>query len=74
MAAVLIACHTDSGRVTRTRCRTREQCWELADRVVAGWLARVRGSRYHDPRDRVTGHAPGMKGHRAPFRFEVVSP
>jgi hypothetical protein len=74
MPAVLIASHTESGRVTRTRCRSREECWRLADRVVEGWLRKVQGSRYRDPRDRITGAAPGCRGRLVPFRFEVVSP
>jgi hypothetical protein len=71
---ILIISHTETGRVTRTACRTRERCWAHADRILAGWLARVRGSRYRDPRDRVTGAAPGIRGRRPPWVFEVVSP
>jgi hypothetical protein len=71
---VLIISHRGSGRVVRKPCATREQAWEMADRVLAGWLRKVQGSRYRDPRDRVTGCAPGMRGTRAPLCFEVVSP
>jgi hypothetical protein len=75
MAAVLIASHVTSGRVVRVRRRTKEQCWEHADRILAGWLARVRGSRYwgRDARDRITGPAPGVSGSRPPWRFEVTA-
>jgi hypothetical protein len=74
MAAVLVASHTESGRVTRTRCRTREQAWDLADRVYLGWLRRVHGSRYQDPRAPQPGRAVPVRSRRPPWRFEVVSP
>jgi hypothetical protein len=74
MAAVLIASHTESGRVTRTACHTREECWEMADRVVLGWLRRVHGSRYQDPRAPLPSRAVAVPSRRCPFRFEVVSP
>jgi hypothetical protein len=71
---VLIISHRGSGRVVRKPCATREQAWEVADRVLTGWLRKVRGSRYQDPRERITGAAPGCRGHRVPLVFEVVSP
>jgi hypothetical protein len=75
MTATLIASHTTSGRVLRVRHPTREQCWDQADRILAGWLARVRGSRYwgRDACERITGPAPGVSGSRPPWRFEVTA-
>jgi hypothetical protein len=71
---VLIISHRSSGRVVRKPCATREQAWDLADRVLAGWLRKVHGSRYQEPGVRITGSAPGCRGRRAPLVFEVVCP
>jgi hypothetical protein len=74
MAAVLITCHAESGQVTRTACRTREECWALADRAVLGWLRRARGYRHTDSRAPQASRAVAVRSRRCPFRFEVVSP
>jgi hypothetical protein len=74
MAAVLIASHTESGRVTRTRCRSREEAWQAADRIFLGWLRRVHGCRYSDPRAPLPSRAVAIRRRPCPFRFEVVSP
>jgi hypothetical protein len=73
MAAVLIASHT-SGRVVRKAARTREEAWGMADRIYLGWLRRVHGCRYSDPRVPLPGRAVGLRGTRPPWVFEVVSP
>jgi hypothetical protein len=70
---VLVVSHRGSGRVVRKPCATREQAWALADRAVQGWLRKVQGSRYRDPRDRITGAAPGCRGKKPPLVFEVIS-
>jgi hypothetical protein len=70
---VLVISHRGSGRVVRKYAGTREQCWLLADRAAQGWLRKVQGSRYRDPRDRITGAAPGCRGRRLPLVFEVIS-
>jgi hypothetical protein len=71
MPVLIISCRT-SGRVIRKAGRTREECWALADRAVEGWLRKVQGSRYRDPRDKITGAAPGVRGKKTPYVFEVV--
>jgi hypothetical protein len=71
--ATLIASHT-SGRVTRKTARTREECWEMADRIFLGWLRRVHGCRYSDPRAPRPSRAVPVRSRKTPWRFEVVSP
>jgi hypothetical protein len=73
MAATLIASHTESGAVTRTACRTREQAWEMADRIYLGWLRRVHGPRYSDPRAPLPSRAVAVRSRRVPLVFEVIS-
>jgi hypothetical protein len=71
--ATLIASHT-SGRVTRLAFRTREEAWLKADRIFLGWLRRVHGCRYTDPRAPAPSRAAAVRSRRPPWRFEVVSP
>jgi hypothetical protein len=70
----LVISHRGSGRVVRKACASREQAWEMADRAVQGWLRKVQGSRYQDPRAPRPSRAVAVRSRRVPLVFEVISP